>query len=55
MAKKGPGGTAPKGGMQPQQKKAVAPAKQLKKVVKGAPARGSGSDTSPWSSARKGK
>ena len=54
MAKASPGGSAPKGGMQPKQKKAVAPAKQLKKVVKGAPARGSGADTNPWSSARKG-
>lgn len=51
---KGPGGSAPKGGKQPQQKKAAAPAKQLAKVKAGAPTRGSGADTNPWSSARKG-
>ncbi len=55
MAKTSPGGSAPKGGKQPQQKKAAAPGKQLKKVVKGAPTRGSGADTNPWSSARGGK
>jgi hypothetical protein len=54
MSKMGPGGTAPKGGKQPQQKKAVKPAQKIGKVVKGAPTRGNGSDTSPWSSARKG-
>lgn len=53
MAKKGGGGSAPKGGI-PGQKKAASPAKQLKKVVRGAPTKGSGSDTNPWSSARKG-
>lgn len=51
MAKKA---TAPKGGI-PGQKKAAAPAKQLKKIVRGAPTKGSGADTNPYSSARKGK
>lgn len=54
MAKKAAGGSAPKGGI-PGQKKAAAPAKQLKKVVRGAPTKGSGADTNPYSSARKGK
>lgn len=53
MKKSGGGGSAPKGGI-PGTKKPVAPAKQLKKVVRGAPAKGSGADTNPWSSARKG-
>lgn len=52
---KGPGGTAPKGGMQPKQKSAAKPAGKIGKVAKGAPTRGSGADTDPWSSARRGK
>lgn len=44
-------GTAPKGGKQPQQKKPQT--KRTQKIAKGAPTKGSGSDTSPYSSARK--
>jgi hypothetical protein len=44
--------TAPKGGMQPKTKKPMADTKKAKKIAKGAPTKGSGSDTSPFSSAR---
>lgn len=53
MAGKG-GGSAPKGGMQPKQKAAGKPAAKAAKIAKGAPAKGSGSDLNPYSSARKG-
>jgi hypothetical protein len=53
MAKK-VGGTAPKGGKQPQQKKPTAAPARAKKIAKGAPTHGSGSDLNPYSSARRG-
>ena len=53
--KASPGGSAPKGGMQPKQKTAVKPATKIGKIAKGAPTRKSGADTDPWSSARSGK
>jgi hypothetical protein len=43
--------TAPKGGKQPTQKTAIKPARKINKIVKGAPTKGSGSDTNPFSSA----
>lgn len=56
MAKKsGPGGSAPKGGMQPKQKPAMAQDNRAKKISRGAPAKATGSDTSPYSSAAKNK
>jgi hypothetical protein len=54
MAKKaGPAGTAPKGGKQPQQKK-PATTGRTKRIAKGAPTHGGGSDLNPYSSARRG-
>lgn len=53
MAGKG-GGSAPKGGKQPQQKAASSKSTRSAKIAKGAPTKGSGSDTNPYSSARKG-
>jgi hypothetical protein len=44
--------TAPKGGKQPQTKKPVPAQKRATKMAKGAPTKGSGSDTNPFSSAR---
>ena len=55
MKAKGGGGSAPKGGMQPTQKKAAKPVAKIGKIVKGAPIKGSGSDTNPFSSARKSR
>lgn len=42
---KGPGGSAPKGGMQPQQKKAEKPASKIGSIAKPSKAK------EPWSSA----
>lgn len=48
------GGSAPKGGMQPKTKAPKAEgAARTKKMAKGAPTKGSGADTNPYSSARK--
>lgn len=48
-------GSAPKGGMQPKQKPAAAgQGAKARKTAAGAPKRGSGADTNPYSSARKG-
>lgn len=45
-------GTAPKGGKQPKTKRPMADTKKAGKIARGAPEKGSGSDTSPFSSAR---
>mgnify|MGYP001608083012 CR=1 FL=1 len=56
MAKKIPMPTDGKGPMMSTGgKKPLKPEAQLKRVAKGAATKGSGSDTSPYSSARKGR
>ena len=52
-ATKGAGGSAPKGGMMPKQKPAKTDDSLAKMRAKGAPTKGSGADTNPWSSAGK--
>lgn len=52
---KGGGGSAPKGGMQPTQKAPTNKGPRSARIAKSAPTKGSGSDTNPFSSARKSR